>query len=261
MSMLPRAPVLVLLVALAVGACSDDEPGPASASDPVGLDADAPFVVEFGAPSVSCGGSPGWPPSIMADGVPAPLSDEEMVGIFRALLADPEVNGELQLSFLAAGAEATEWRMLVGDSYQMTLGLGNWTDEGPAEGSFVFGLEREGERWRWTGGGDCHLRPVLKEGHSWVDVETTGVNPKSSEPSVQVTEMQCASARRPDDYLHEPYVVETDESVTVYWTSDPVVGAANCPGNPSVTRTIRLDEPLGDRELLDGSTYPPSPIR
>jgi hypothetical protein len=34
----------------------------------------------------------------------------------------------------------------------------------------------------------------------------------------------------------------------------------NCIGNPPTEMTLTLDEPLGDRALLDGSTYPPAPV-
>jgi hypothetical protein len=77
---------------------------------------------------------------------------------------------------------------------------------------------------------------------------------------VLVNELQCASGRDPSEFLEDPRVEETPESVTVFWTSQPVVGGADCQGNPSVERTIELDEPLGDRQLLDGSSYPPSPV-
>jgi hypothetical protein len=77
---------------------------------------------------------------------------------------------------------------------------------------------------------------------------------------VLVHELACTSGRDPSDFLQEPRIVQSDESVTVYWTSIPAEGDQNCIGNPSVERTIELDEPLGDRALLDGSTYPPSPV-
>ncbi len=55
-------------------------------------------------------------------------------------------------------------------------------------------------------------------------------------------------------------VVEAADAVTVYWTSDAIEGAAGCPGNPVVRRVVKLDQPLGNRELLDGSSWPAAPV-
>ncbi len=38
----------------------------------------------------------------------------------------------------------------------------------------------------------------------------------------------------------------------------PRAGPNACPGNPDTPYTVELDEPLGDRQLLDGRTDPPS---
>lgn len=56
-------------------------------------------------------------------------------------------------------------------------------------------------------------------------------------------------------------MVESEEAVTVYFSSEPVRGGASCRGNPEASYTLELDEPLGDRVLLDGSTYPLRQVR
>ncbi|MBT2514120.1 hypothetical protein [Arthrobacter sp. ISL-30] len=76
-----------------------------------------------------------------------------------------------------------------------------------------------------------------------------------------VSEIECTGARAPDLFLAaEPVIVETDEEITVYWTYQQIPGDAACPGNPWVERTVHLDQNLGDRALLDGSTWPPTPV-
>ncbi|GAA1117595.1 hypothetical protein GCM10009582_13530 [Arthrobacter flavus] len=73
--------------------------------------------------------------------------------------------------------------------------------------------------------------------------------------------MDCTGARDPAPFLAtEPVVVETEDEVTVYWTSQQIQGGADCPGNPWVERTLQLDQALGDRTLMDGSTWPPAPV-
>ncbi|MBJ7357137.1 hypothetical protein [Nocardioides sp.] len=262
MAMLLRT--AVVLSALVVAGCGED-PGPSSADDPStaeteAADRQAPFVEKDGEIQVSCGGGDGWSPSIMASGIESPLSQSEMTQVFRELLANPKYAGELELSFLTKGAEGTPWRLLEIDGDAYTLGLDTWTEDGPVDGAFVMGIERRGDAWVWSGGGNCHLAPVLRPGHTWVELHGADLDRTATDPRVDVNERTCTSARDPSPYLHDPYVVETDESVTVYWTSTPPQGGQDCPGNPSVSRPLPLSEPLGDRELLDGSTYPPSPV-
>jgi hypothetical protein len=110
--------------------------------------------------------------------------------------------------------------------------------------------------------GSCRLTPVLDQRAKWANLSAPagGLDRTTTSPTVGVTEIECTSGRDPSAFLNEPYVVETEESVTVYWTSEPPRGAQNCIGNRPVDRTLTLDEPLGERELLDGSVYPPHPV-
>jgi hypothetical protein len=55
-------------------------------------------------------------------------------------------------------------------------------------------------------------------------------------------------------------VVETEDSVTVYFTTDTPSGDQTCPGGPLVDQSIVLDRQVGGRTLRDGSTWPPTPI-
>jgi hypothetical protein len=56
-------------------------------------------------------------------------------------------------------------------------------------------------------------------------------------------------------------VEETEETISVVILVEPPTGDQSCPGNPSFPYEIPLDAPLGERTILDGSTYPPSPAR
>jgi hypothetical protein len=87
------------------------------------------------------------------------------------------------------------------------------------------------------------------------DAESSGTS-----ITAMVSERECTSARDPSPYLNDRIVVESDNTVTVYWTSTPPDGAQYCTGNPSVERRITLTRPLGNRTLLDGSTWPPTPV-
>jgi hypothetical protein len=124
------------------------------------------------------------------------------------------------------------------------------------------GLDKQGDRLRVAGWGDCRLRPVLEAGAAWarVSASTAALDPEATSVPVQVTETECTSSRDPEPHLRKPVVVETDETVTVYWTTEEATGGQKCPGNPPAERVVELDGPLGDRAVLDGSTWPATPV-
>ena len=250
---------LALLAASCGGAESD------LARDP----AQAPPSSESPPVLVSCfGGGDGWPPTVTVDGIQASVTEAEIRDGFRALLADPRYAGELKLSFLRAGADDTKFHVLIEHGPDLTLALGNWTAAGPDPSSSIFSMSRTEDGWNWTGGASCpQLGPSLTDKDAdWIELSAprSGIDRSTSELPIGVTEMRCSGGRDPLPHLNEPEVVEDQKSVTVYWTSrsDSKPGTYfSCIGNLPTETTLHLDEPLGDRKLLDGSVYPPRPIR
>jgi hypothetical protein len=218
-----------------------------------------------GEPMVACGNvRPAFAVSAMDNGV-AGLADEAEVAVaLDELRAEYGIDAPRELQ-QASVAEA-EWKVLGGDPVddpeRLLVGVGRWAaSTGTTAGQYVV-LERTAGGWRPSGWGDCNLAPVLVEGASWAEIAAApgGAVPGSSSIEVLVSERECTSARDPGPYLHEPVVIEHDNAVTVYWTSDTPTGNQDCPGNPRVQRTVELDRPLGDRTILDGSRWPPRPI-
>lgn len=259
-------PALLLAALLLLAACGEETP---TAADPTTPPTPATTTVAGGALTVvdgevqvGCGGDSGWSPSVMASGIGGVVEPADVVEAFTDLLADPEIAPELEMSFLQDGPEHTEWRVLAAEGDSLTLGLGEWSEDGPGAGARTFGLERDGDDWRWTGGGDCRLEPVLGGDHTWVELTRPagGLDRTSTNPAVGVSERECTSGRDPRPHLEQPHVVETSTTVTVYWTSLGPEGFHNCMGNPRVAATVPLRQPLGERLLLDGSTYPPRPV-
>ena len=209
---------------------------------------------------VTCGGDASWPVSAMADGIPNDVDDAEVRTAFGRLNA--AAGFDEPRSILEQGADAPYIVLAVGGG-EVTVGVGPWTVEGP-DGAGTVTLERTAEGLRPTSWGDCHqLAVVLPEGRSRVAVTAPrgGVDPSATSPQVLVNEVQCASGRDPAPYLGRPLVDEQEDRVLVTMSSEEVVGDATCQGNPSVPVTLELDEPLGDRQLLDAGTWPPTPIR
>ncbi|MCW2814871.1 MAG: hypothetical protein JWN84_2326 [Nocardioides sp.] len=223
-------------------------------------EAAAPVVMVGDEPMVSCGGPEGWAPSVMAEGIESDFDEAEARQAFTDLLADPEMAGELELSFLADGP-GTEFRVLQEEDDEVTLGLRSWSVDGPGPRALAMTVVREGETWTFAGGGTCRLSPILRSDAQWIDVTGATAAPDGGRSlTIDVNERQCTSARDPGPFLLDPVVVETDESVTVYGTSTPMTGTATRPGNPTAQQQIVLDEPLGDRTVHDGATWPPREV-
>ena len=252
------AVLLAFLISGCGGGSRDQARDPAKAPRPL----PSPSVL------VSCfGEGDGWPPSATVDGIHASVSDAEIREGFRQMLGDPAYAGELKLSFLRDGADATQFHVLKEDGPTLTLALGHWTTAGPDQGSYVFTMTHAETGWKWDGGASCpQLGPSLAEGaFSWVELSAPdgGIDRAATDIQVGVTEMACTGARDPLPHLNEPEVVADDHSVTVYWTSRrdaPEGEGFTCPGPLPTMTTLHLDEPLGDRKLLDGSVYPPRPV-
>ena len=257
----PWLAVVPLLVVLA--GCGDESS--TSAEDP-GAEVDLPVVLVDGEVQVSCGGELTWSPSVMADGIEPPVPAEQISVALDAIASEPGLSAETSRVLPDGGR--TDWRVLAGDDQHLFLGIGGWTDEGPSQdpddpGSYM-SLELDNGAWAWRGHGGCRrLVPQLERDEiMWVELSApgAGLDRTATTLTVGVNEIACTSSRDPEPFLRSPAVVETEASVTVYWTSEAPTGAQTCPGNPTVEQDLTLVEPLGDRELLDASTWPPAVV-
>jgi hypothetical protein len=70
-------------------------------------------------------------------------------------------------------------------------------------------------------------------------------------------EEACASGQSPKGRVAPPSVVYLDNAVVVTLSVRHLAGVQDCVGNPLFAVDIRLDQPLGDRRLLDGGRFPP----
>ncbi len=94
-----------------------------------------------------------------------------------------------------------------------------------------------------------------------LDVVTWQLDPAFPPPTtadteihVLATERGCASGREMGDALRGPQVLETETEVIIVFAVEPVVGGANCQGNPSTPVTVELSQPIGDRQLVDAAS-------
>jgi hypothetical protein len=240
------------LVGLAAGCGATD-------SGSVGRDGGPPVTLVGNEVVVSCGGAPGWVPSAMVNGIDPEIPRSEVETALDAIATEPGLSAETSRVLPQGGR--TPWKLLAEDDDSLIIALGDWGFDGPDRDAMTMSLEREADGWTWTGHGNCwHLAPILHDG-TWVNLSSEKpLDTASTSVTVDLTELACTGSRDPVPHLDEPVVVATSQDVTVYWTSRPPQGAQECPGNPTVSQELTLDEPLGDRPLLDGSRWPPVPI-
>ena len=201
-------------------------------------------------PLVSCPGTPAVRYSQMIDPPSIDEVDHPAVGALRAELDAP--GGEP----LPRG----RWVVISIDDDRATFAA-------LADGSFgVAGVERRGDKWIFAGeasGRPCEPAVPLPGGLASVEVRLdVDSMPGADDTTIDllVTEWGCASGRAMGDALRGPQVIETDDAVLVAFAVVPVVGGANCEGNPSTSVTIELSDPLGRRWVYDGLHFPPKPL-
>jgi hypothetical protein len=73
--------------------------------------------------------------------------------------------------------------------------------------------------------------------------------------------LQRASGRSAEGRIEIVELTETDDEVLVRLPVRPLEGDQDCQGNPPTPFRIELDDPLGDREVVDAWVVPPRIVR
>ena len=242
----PRPTILLVALFLAVAACAQDpDPGPRGGDLGGGGPSAADLFVTCGAARFSS-----LPPDTSS--LPSFTSWDDVD------LRDLGGEGPYFEEFVSS----YDWVVVdEGAAAQVLFGEGRRPDQDPPHASAT--LEQR-DTWVPVGWGQCRME-VHADG--WgnarfrLDPEATP-SPDDDRIAVLATEMACTGGRPPGDREVLGVVVdETAEAISVVILVEPPSGAQSCPGNPPFPYEIRLDAPLGDRTILDGSTYPPSTAR
>ncbi|MGY6501942.1 MAG: hypothetical protein ACXIVQ_13755 [Acidimicrobiales bacterium] len=154
--------------------------------------------------------------------------------------------------------DGSGWRLLAEDDARALVAHGD-----PIVAMISF--ERMGDAWVWAGssGGECErLRLVVPESVSEVrwglDPERPDLDADGIAVEVLVNETACTGGESIGDRLIGPQIRYTDDEVIVAFAAVPLeAGAYTCQGNPRTRVTIELEEPLGDRDLVDAFDAPP----
>jgi hypothetical protein len=86
-------------------------------------------------------------------------------------------------------------------------------------------------------------------------------DPGSSEVHLLVTEVACAGGRPADGRVTLERLVEHEDRVELVIGVEAPEGDQTCPSNPPTPFTVELDEPLGDRILLDVAEDPEQELK
>ena len=92
----------------------------------------------------------------------------------------------------------------------------------------------------------------------WVPAPGADLSARSTRIDVLVHEFACAGGQSAEGRIVPPTIEYQPDAVIITIEVIPKAGPNTCPGNPDTPYTVELDEPLEDRQLLDGRTDPPS---
>jgi hypothetical protein len=131
-----------------------------------------------------------------------------------------------------------------------------------AEPYFTASFKRQDGDWSPAGWGDCWLQ---------VDAPGFGIGQLALDPADEptaaatslallVTERACASGQVPEGREVQPIVTESDETLKIVVLIEAPVGDQSCQGNPSFPLEVDLDQPLGDRTIIDVALSPPTEL-
>jgi hypothetical protein len=130
-----------------------------------------------------------------------------------------------------------------------------------ANGLLYIALRRQGGEWAFGNGGDCQLHAVMGDGIGaaqwWLDPRRPWPAADSTVLEILVLEQACAGGGYAVGRILPPVVQYEAEAITITFGVRVVGGT--CPMNPNTPAVLLLDEPLGDRQLLDGFHIPPAP--
>lgn len=113
--------------------------------------------------------------------------------------------------------------------------------------------------WQNERSGSCEIRPSFGDfgPATWALAPGQSLTPATVVLDVLVGELACASGNSPEGRVVPAAAVYLEDAVVVIFGVRPLPGAQTCQASPPAEVRLELGEPLGDRELLDGSEFPP----
>ena len=114
--------------------------------------------------------------------------------------------------------------------------------------------------WELDTIGACAMSVVFESG---LDTAQWSLDPDAPPPAADDTriaafvhERACASGASAEGRIAPPVIVYGDRAIVVTFATRPLGGGQDCQSNPPTPHEFELEEPLGERTLLDGSAFP-----
>jgi hypothetical protein len=233
-------------------ACGVASPSP-SASGPSASSPSAstpPFSVADASDLLfHCSEGPTFKADLFDGPATAELAASAAGGILRAFLASPDAMG---YPFPQHG-----WWLAGPDADVMTF-----IARGPgAVGYLAVGFRETAGTWQMASYGACRASVVLPNGlgpASWMlDPNAPSLAATDTQFVAMVTEEACASGHSAEGRIAPPTILYEPERILVIIAVRPRSGIQSCQSNPQTRHVVRLNEPIGERRLLDGSFFPP----
>jgi hypothetical protein len=153
-------------------------------------------------------------------------------------------------------ARKKSWRLIAEDHGYAEFGSGRLSH---AVELMIF--QRIRGAWKWQGySSDCEPSSLRRglPAVTWELAEGQRLTPDTTEIEVNLGPGDCASGRSQNDRLQKPEFREQNGKLLMsLWLRPLPPGFYTCIGIIEPPVVIELPEPLGDRELRDGGTYPP----
>lgn len=238
---------LVLIALLLVASCAND----AQTSDG-GARPRADGGLQTAGLTASCGGAvfDRLPPDTSAFAPFTSFDELDLSGI-----------GEEAPFFLKEFASSYEWFVTQeGEGWRQLFGQPSKPGRDPPYASLR--LEVRDGGWAPVSWGQCRIELDAEEwGNARFVVDPAAPPaPDTDRISVLATEVACAGGQAPEDRNVRAVVLDEDErAVSIVILVEPTRGATTCQGNPAFPFEVELGSPLGEREILDASVYPPEP--
>ena len=216
-------------------------------------DAPPPALV-LGEIRYTCDGPPGFLPALVDQPATAETEDHPSATALRTAIAN---NGEALAPLPASGY----W--LVSRDERVAQYLAR--PAGAPDFEFASAtIENMGGALKLVGWGDCRPAIVLDglNGATWTLEDGAEARADATAFTALVTESACTGGRAMGARLLPPAITYGKDSVLIVFAARPLGGEpgdlVTCPGNPASQVVVKLREPLGERQLLDGGVFPPS---
>jgi hypothetical protein len=206
-----------------------------------------PPAVDLPAVALSCGDDHVFGPQALTAVGEAHLAGDAAGDALRAFLATPE----------GAAFGTSSW-VRTSETADRVQFIGRRPND---EGWLVVNFVARDDHWELDMAGECKPRVVLGGGLGpadwWLDPAGPRPGPAATEFDALVHERSCASGESPEGRIAPPFVIYEAEAVVLTFGVVPKPGGGRCPSNPPGRFHVTLDEPIGDRWLLDGGVFPP----